>query len=203
MPSITRRSSGSARRAAADAEIVAVTRRLLSAGMTFTELGIQHIAAEAGVARSTFYAHFKDKTALLMRLASTFVDTSFGIASAWEPAEGPDGMAAAFLEVVGVYREHRVVLQAIAEVAAYDVTVREYWSEVLARFTERTIEVLEREQREGRTPAGVNVTSATRVIVMGGERALFDHVVAGDPSEDEAFAREMALIWWHGAYRRA
>ncbi|QUQ62773.1 TetR/AcrR family transcriptional regulator [Kutzneria sp. CA-103260] len=202
MPSITRRSTGPARRASADAEILAVTRRLLTEGATFTELGIQHIAAEAGVARSTFYAHFRDKTALLMRLAATFVDTSFGIASAWEPAEGPDGLAAAFRQVVGVYREHRALLQAIAEVAAYDVTVREYWSQVLARFTDRTVEVLRREQESGRTPAGVDVTSATRVIVMGGERAIFDQVLAGDPGEDEAFAREMALIWWHGAYRR-
>src|SRR5689334_20050607 len=118
MPSITRRTPSPARKASADAEILAATRRLLTDGATFTELGIQHISAEAGVARSTFYAHFKDKTALLMRLVDTFVDTSFGVASSWEPEEGPDGLAATFLQVVAAYREHTAVLQAVAEVAA-------------------------------------------------------------------------------------
>jgi hypothetical protein len=37
---------------------------------------------------------------------------------------------------------------------------------------------------------------------MGGERAIFDHVVTGDPRDDEAFVREMAMIWWFGVFRR-
>jgi hypothetical protein len=37
---------------------------------------------------------------------------------------------------------------------------------------------------------------------MGGERALADHVTAGDPGSDAAFARELALTWWYGVYRR-
>ena len=203
MPSITRRSPSPDRRAAADAEIAAATRRLLDGGARVTELGIQHISAEAGVARSTFYAHFKDKTALLLRLAAEMMASSFGVAGVWEPVEdGVEGMAAAFRQVVGIYREHATVVQAVTEVAMYDTTVREFWSQVLARFTARTIEVLEREQAAGRTPADLDVVNATRVIVMGGEKAIIDHVLAGDPDQDEVFARELALIWWHGAYRR-
>ena len=202
MPSITRRPSNAARRASAEADILATTRRLLIDGASFTELGIQHIAAEAGVARSTFYSHFRDKTELLLRLATTMIDTSFGIASAWEPAEGVDGMAAAFLRVMGVYREHAAVLQAIAEVAGYDATVRDFWRQQLVQFTERTTEVLRVELEAGRTPGGVDVVHATRVIVIGGERAIFDHVTSAAASEDAAFARELALIWWHGVYRR-
>jgi hypothetical protein len=40
------------------------------------------------------------------------------------------------------------------------------------------------------------------VIVVGGERAIFDHVTEGDPRDDAAFACELARIWWFGAYRR-
>jgi AcrR family transcriptional regulator len=202
MPSITRRSPSPARRASADAEILAATRRLLIDGASFTELGVQHISAEAGVARSTFYAHFKDKTALLMRLATEMVETSFGVASSWEPAEGPEGLAAAFLQVVGIYREHIAVLQAVAEVSTYDAIVREFWNRMLSRFSERTVELLVSEQAEGSTPTSVDIPSATRVVVIGGEKAIFDHVLAGDPGQDEVFARELALIWWHGVYRR-
>lgn len=58
------------------------------------------------------------------------------------------------------------------------------------------------EQQAGRTPAGVDLASAARVIVIGGERAIFDHIAVAEPGDDAAFARELALIWWHGVYRR-
>jgi AcrR family transcriptional regulator len=203
MPSITRRRApGPGRGASAEAEILAATRRLLTDGANFTELGVQQISAEARVARSTFYSHFRDKIDLLMRLATTVVEASFNIASAWQPSDGVDGLAEAFLQVVKVYREHAAVVRAIAEVATYDVTVRGYWSERTTRFSDRTIAVLRDEQEAGRSPASLDLVSASRVIVVGGERAILDHVAVAEPAEDAAFARELALIWWYGAYRR-
>lgn len=203
MPSITRRRAPNPRpRASAEAEILATTQRLLSDGANFTELGVQQISAAAGVSRSTFYTHFRDKTDLLMRLATTMLTTSFSVASAWEPADGAERLADTFLEVLGIYREHAAVLRAIAEVAAYDETVRDFWRQKLSPFSERTIAVLREETQAGRTPASVDLASATRVIVVGGERAILDHVSAADPAEDITFARELALTWWYGVYRR-
>jgi AcrR family transcriptional regulator len=199
---ITRRASNAGRNASAEAEILAATRRLLINGANFTELGVQQISAEAGVARSTFYSHFRDKVDLLMRLGTTMVATSFDIASAWEPSDGPERLADAFLQVVAVYREHAAVLRAIAEVATYDATVRDFWNAGLSQFTDRTTAVLRAEQDTGRTPADIDIDSVSRVIVMGGERAIFDHITVRDPRDDAAFARELALTWWYGVYRR-
>jgi AcrR family transcriptional regulator len=203
MPSITRRRAPNPRpRASVEAEILAATQRLLSDGANFTELGVQQISAAAGVSRSTFYAHFRDKTDLLMRLATTMLTTSFSVASAWEPAGGVEGLAGAFLQVLGIYREHAALLRAIAEVAAYDETVRDLWGQELSLFSDRTIAVLREEQAAGRTPASVDLVSAARVIVIGGERAIFDHITAAAPADDATFARELALAWWYGVYRR-
>jgi AcrR family transcriptional regulator len=203
VPSITRRRNPDpGRHASAEEAVLAATRRLLAGGANFTELGVQQISAEAGVARSTFYAHFRDKADLLMRLAATLTATSFDIASAWETADGAERMAAAFLQVIGVYREHAGVLRAVAEVSGYDETVRAFWGERLARFSERTVAVLGDERDAGRTPADVDLASAARIIVMGGERAIFDQITFADPSTDATFARELALTWWHGVYRR-
>lgn len=203
MPSITRRRSPDpGRPASAEAEILAATRRLLAGGASFTELGVQQISAEADVARSTFYSHFRDKSDLLMRLATAMVATSFDIASSWEPADGADEMADAFLRVLGVYREHAGVLRAITEVGSYDATVQAFWNQRLARFSGRTTAVLGDEQDAGRTAASVDLASAARIIVIGGERAIFDHVAEADASTDAAFARELARTWWYGVYRR-
>jgi AcrR family transcriptional regulator len=203
MPSITRRPARNPRpRTSAEAAILAATQDLLADGTNFTELGVAQISTAAGVSRSTFYSHFRDKTDLLMRLAGPMLATSFSIASAWQPADGVEAMADAFLRVLGVYREHAAMLRAIVEVAAYDETVRGFWSHGLGQFTDRTIAVLREEQQAGRVPADVDLVSAGRVIVIGGERAIFDHTVAADPAEDVAFSRELARIWWYGVYRR-
>lgn len=203
MSSITRQRPDPGRRAPSDAEILAATQRLLSDGASFTELGVQQVSAAAGVSRTTFYAHFRDKADLLMQLAATTVATAFSITSAWEPADGAEGLADTFLQVLGIWREHAAVIRAVAEVAAYDEAVRDFWRQKLSPFSDRTIAVLREEQQAGRTPASVDLASATRVIVIGGERAIFDHVTAADPGDDATFARELALIWWHGVYRRA
>ncbi|MBF9134323.1 TetR/AcrR family transcriptional regulator [Plantactinospora sp. S1510] len=205
MPSVTRRRAPNPdRRASVETQVLAATERLLVEGASFTDLGVQRIAAEAGVARSTFYTHFRDKSELLMRLAGTMRTAGFDIASAWDPATGPDALAEAFQRVVGIYRRHAAVLAAVNEVAAYDTTVREFWRSGLNRFIEHTERVLTAEQRSGRAPAGVEVGHASRVIVIGGEAAIADHVATfpDDTAGDAAFARELAAIWWHGVYRR-
>ncbi|MEV4539161.1 TetR/AcrR family transcriptional regulator [Asanoa sp. NPDC049518] len=203
MASITRRRAPKVSRpASAEAEILAATRRILTGGASFTDLGVRQISTEAGVARSTFYAHFRDKTDLLLRLASDMLATSFDVASAWEPTDGVDKLAEDFLRILGIYREHAAVLRAVGEVTTYDQTVRDFWSQGLTRFTDRTVAALRAEQVAGRTPADVDLVSAARVIVVGGERAIFDHITSAPAGEDAAFARELARTWWYGVYRR-
>jgi hypothetical protein len=79
-------------------------------------------------------------------------NASFDTISTWEAEDGVDRYAEAFLQVVKLYREHSALLQAIAEVATYDSTVREFWREGLNRFLDRTIEVLRGEQSAGHAP---------------------------------------------------
>lgn len=203
MASITRRRTADPDRRATVEAILSAAERLLTNGANFTALGVQQISAEAGVARSTFYSHFRDKIDLLTRLAGTMRDSSFAVVSVWHPvSDGVEGLADSFLRVIRTHREHRAVLQAVVEVAAYDATIRTFWNEGLIRFTNRTIERLRDEQDSGRTPRNIDVESVTRVIIQGGEQAIVEHVTAGDPADDATFARELALIWWHGVYRR-
>ncbi|RZT82250.1 TetR family transcriptional regulator [Micromonospora violae] len=208
MPSITRRRPRNPDgRAAVEARVLAATERLLREGVRFTDLGVQRIAAEAGVARSTFYTHFRDKTELLMRLAGTMRETSFDRTGEWSPAGPGDPLAAlteVFADVIRIYRTYAPVLAAVSEVAAYDEVVREYWAAGLERFVARTVQALRVEQEAGRTPASVDPETAGRLIVIGGDRFLADHVSAtpADPETDAAAARELAATWWYGAYRR-
>ncbi|MEU8295665.1 TetR/AcrR family transcriptional regulator [Micromonospora sp. NPDC048909] len=206
MPSITRRpSAGGDRRLPVEARILATTERLLAEGVSFTELGVQRIAREAGVARSTFYTHFADKTQLLMRLAESMSQTSFDIAAAWQPRADADGVPAlteVFSQVIRVYREHAAVLAAINEVSGYDPQVRQFWNARLDQFVRNTKDRIVAGQESGQLPKEMDPVQTSRLIVIGGERFLAQHITVDDGSGDAAAARELAATWWYGVYRR-
>ncbi|MEU7588306.1 TetR/AcrR family transcriptional regulator [Micromonospora sp. NPDC049230] len=186
-----------------DRRLLAATERLLIDGATFTEIGMQQICTEAGVARSTFYSHFRDKTTLLLRLATELLGSSFDITSAWQPAGGVDRLAEVFTEVVTIYRQHATVRRALAEVAAYDPAVRQFCTERIDQFIDGTAMMLRTEQEAGRIPAGLDPVCAARLIVLGGEQAIVDHVTTTtDPRSDSTFAGELARTWWYGVYHR-
>jgi TetR/AcrR family transcriptional regulator, ethionamide resistance regulator len=205
MPSITRRGGRAGQRASAEDRILATTERLMAEGTSFTELGLQRIAAEAGVARSTLYGNFPDKSHLLTRLADRFVGMSFAAVGTWDPggpSGGLEGYTELFRTVMGMYREHSAVLAALDEVSAYDTVVAEYWDALLGRFIANVERILADEQRAGRTPASLDIALASRLNVLGGHRFMVRHVTTEDGSRDDAAARELAMTWWYGMYRR-
>ncbi|GII56813.1 hypothetical protein Pth03_52020 [Planotetraspora thailandica] len=206
MPSITRRPAREPdRRAAVEAEVVSAARRLLARGAGFTELGVQQIAEEAGVARSTFYLYFRNKSDLLLQLAGELKQRIYDLGASWTPTGpggGLDGLAANYEAMVRFYRENAEVLAAIAETSAYDPEVRDYWEGQLARFAGRVAEVVAEEQRAGRTAGDFDPVTAGRVMVWGGERVIGRHVAMGDAAADASVARELAGQHWFGVYHR-
>ncbi|MEV4756805.1 TetR/AcrR family transcriptional regulator [Micromonospora sp. NPDC049559] len=203
MASVTRRrAAGPDRRAATDAKIIEATERLLAGGARFTELGVQRLAAEAGVGRSTFYLHFRDKTEVLLRLIDTLVDGAFELMSSITPAAGLEGLVATMIRDVRYYRERRHLLAAILEVSAYDTAAREFWDSQLQRFIDLAEVWLRGDQEAGRTAADLDPPTAARVFVWGGFQALANQVLIGPEDQDEVVAREIALLMWFGGFRR-
>ena len=203
MASTTRRASaGADRRAVVEAQVLAATERLLAAGARFTELGVQRIAAEAGVARSTFYLHFRDKTELLLRLTSTLASEAFALIGAAPPEMGSDGVVQAMTEVVRYYRKRRHLLVAVLEVTAYDPVAHAAWEAELQSFIELAAQWLRAEQAAERTAPDLEPVTASRVFVWGGIQVIANQVLTGDETQDDAVAREVALLQWYGTFRR-
>lgn len=201
MPSVTRSPAAARRagRAAVEAQVLAAVERLLAAGESFTTLGIARIAAEAGMARTTFYGHFADKPTLLVRLAAAATSDLFATATAW--TEDPDrdlaGLEQTVARLLAEYRRHAPLLQALAEVAAYEPEVEAFWRRTVDAFAGVIERYLERDRAAGRAPAALDPASTAVFLAWGTERTLAMHVRAQpDPATDAALARGIAAATW-------
>src|SRR5688500_17281919 len=127
MPTVTKpRSTGRRRREEVSEQVLAAVERLIADGHSYTELPVQRIAEEAGIARSTFYVHFPDKAQLLIRLAEIATRDLFQAAEGWwlgDHRYGPAGVAATMERMVAGFRAHDTVLLALVELAGYEPEV--------------------------------------------------------------------------------
>ncbi len=207
MASVTRRrrSPDASRRSRVEEQILAATERLLGGGEGFTDLGVQRIADEAGVARSSFYVIFPDKTALLLRLVRGLKQALLEIAVEWRPDAPENGLAelaATYARMLAFYRQHAGVIAAASEVATYDAAAREVWDDYLDAFACETATRIKAEQEAGHTAGDMDPVLAARVAVWGGDRLMVRHVTERPADEDEALARELAASSWFSLYRR-
>jgi AcrR family transcriptional regulator len=204
MSSITRPSAASGRYGDVEAKLLNATEELLAGGATFTELGIQRIAAKAEVARSTFYVYFRDKTELLLRLTQRLGEASFSFFEDWSPGadDAKDQLCQIFCEVTSYYRRNAHLLTAVLEVAAYDRAFATFWDHRLDPFLSNVRALLAEEQMQGRTAASLDAVATSRVIVSASMQAIARQIVHGNADSDDVVAREVALVQWYGAYRR-
>lgn len=199
MPSVTRSASRARdRREAAEQLVLDATTRLLEQGHGYTGLGVQAIAAEAGIARSTFYVHFADKSDLLIRLTETATEELFTGVVAWASAPTTDlgTMQETLAEVVRQQRRHHAVLGALAEVAAYDPAVAAFWRTQIGRFVTVLRERLEADREAGRLAPGLDPGITAAFAAWGVERLVAQHVAESgdDDGDDERLACGLAAI---------
>ncbi|PSR65701.1 TetR/AcrR family transcriptional regulator [Nocardia sp. MDA0666] len=207
MASLTRPGSRSRerdeRRDAVERRVLAAVDRLLDTGVTYTELPVARIAAEADIARSTFYRYFPDKSQLLIRMADLATDDQFRTAELWWAADhldGEAGVVTAMRLMIAGTRSHHRVLRALTEVAGYDRDVGRYWQERVQRFTELVRLRLDRERAAGRVPADLEVEATAIALTCMVERAIDFTFAAGNPVDDEQLARALGRAIWQTVY---
>ena len=114
----------------------------------FTEVTVDRITTAAGLSRSSFYLHFRDKYDVLKAMTEDVVDALYGEAERWWHGEGPpDELVRTALEgVVRIFAENATLLGAVAEVSSYDEGFRDFWRRLVQRFVTATADHIRREQ---------------------------------------------------------
>jgi AcrR family transcriptional regulator len=204
-----RPSDAASRRDAVEADVLSAVEALLVEGHTYVELSVATIARRSGVARSTFYVHFADKTELLIRLASTRTADIFAAAYEWidgdwiddhgdvtDPVEVRSALEATCRRIVADYRDHTAVLTAVLAATGYDPAVADYWFRRIDAFVERSSSRLGQARDAGLIPGDVDVVGLARMSAWAIERTVSQTVAHTSASDDDALSASLARGLW-------
>jgi AcrR family transcriptional regulator len=199
VPSVTRRGGEPARRVAARARLIEATERLLAAGTPYIALSVEQLCSEAGVARSTFYVHFRDKGELVTRVAERMLEQLSDAAGAWwVPGASREQLLAATRRLVGVYARHRAVLAALAETAAYDAELRRVQEGLVDRHARPLVDLIEAGKGDG-SVREVH-TRETVVALVGMVQVACERLARDDEEGLDRLAEAITAIAWHALY---
>jgi AcrR family transcriptional regulator len=206
MPSVTRRRprGRAARRHDVRARLLAVVERLLAEGEGFTEISVERLVAEAGMARSTFYVYFEDKGDLLRAWFAEIADELRGAASTWwqlRTAPSYEAVRAALAGIVGAYRPHTPLMAAVYDAAAYDPAVRQLVAAMMAENAAGLRTHVRSGQREGFVDPLLPPRETAAWLTWMAERGLHQLVRGATDAEVERLVDAYARIVWNTLYR--
>lgn len=206
MRSVTRRRQPEGDDASAGAveKLVDAFERLLTQGESFTTISIERLTQEAGLARATFYLHFRNKGELvnhLMRHVGKELRAA-AVASLRQSDEFGRAEFQRFMrEAVEIHFRHRLAIRAMVEMAAYDAKVeqsyRQFW-EVQAADTRL---VLERLRVAGQAHPDA-VPEVADLVTWTAERGCSQMLHDGDLLERrQRFADMLTHVVWSALAR--
>lgn len=179
-------------------DVAAAVERLLDEGERFTTIPVQRIADESGIARSTFYRYFPDKSTLLIRVADVATSEQLSAGVAWLDSAGAtrEEMADAFATLVASHRQHASVVRALNEVAGYDEEVADYWRERIESSAQRLRRFIEEGQAAGTVNPALDPETTAELLAWGVERLVTQHVLSRPADEDPELAERVAGTAW-------
>jgi AcrR family transcriptional regulator len=162
------------RHAPAEAAIMAATEELLQQ-RSFSELNVADIIEVAGVSRTTFYAYFPSRTAVI---AECLRRVTGEIAVAVDPfltdalTDPEAAIRSSLRRWVALATAHGALLRTVSEQWPHDAQLRELWLAVMETFSAGTAGVIEAARARGQAPAGADPLALATCLMWGYERVL-------------------------------
>lgn len=159
--------------------VLEAARRLLEQ-RGYHGVGLEEIAAEAGVSRQAVYLHFQSKAGLLVSLVG-WVDQREGLAQFLKPVfSAPNGMAALDKTIAGIAayepRIHRLAM-VLATARRTDAAADAAWQDRMNYRRAGIRQVVEWVRREGMLAPGWNLDDAVDLIWAITAPELYDALV--------------------------
>src|SRR4029079_16108346 len=169
----------------------------------FTEISVERMVAEAGMARSTYYVYFADKGDLLRAWFAEITDELRSAAAAWwqlRPPVGYDDVRAALATIVATYRPHTPLMAALYDTAAYDPSVRQMVTAMMDENTAGLRSHIRRGQAAGYVDPELLAREVAAWLTWMAERGLHQLVRGASDAELERLVSAYARIVWNTLY---
>ncbi len=166
--------------AGAQAAILDATEQLLQE-RPLCELHVADIIAAAGISRTSFYAYFSSKTAVIAEgLRRVMHDGPAGDRFISGSMTDPETAVHASLDRwVKLCTDHAALVRAVMEEWPHDERLRELWFEMLGAVSDGAARVIRSARRHGQAPPGADADALAACLMWAYERVLHVTLVGG------------------------
>ncbi|MGZ4177485.1 MAG: TetR/AcrR family transcriptional regulator [Solirubrobacteraceae bacterium] len=199
------RAPGPAReRSRAETAILAATEQLLLE-RPLHRLSVADIIDAAGISRTSFYAYFASKTAVIAECLRQVMDQVMVAVRPFHTQADGDVESAIRLSLeqwVEVCGRHAALLRTVSEEWPHDDELRALWFEMLETVTAGTAKVIRGARAAGQAPPGADSRALAACLMWGYERVLHVAIVGGAPglSDPGAIVAPLAQMMVGGLY---
>ncbi|TCO48856.1 TetR/AcrR family transcriptional regulator [Actinocrispum wychmicini] len=187
------------------AQAILDTAEHLLANRSLGEIGIDELAAGAGVSRSTFYFHFESRDDVLYTLSDRLIGEIYAEGLVWFRRGDEEPVAAvrrALTRMVELWRAHGPVLRASVRGRETDPRLAELWSEIARRFMRSTAVQIESERNAGLAlPGPPSARGLARALVIMNEATCYQQTLMKKSAAwDEELVESLTAIWVRSIY---
>ena len=179
---------------------------IIDAGTPYAALSVERIIRAVGVSRATFYSYFKDKGDLLRAMAEDLTaDIGEGSEAWWRLADnaGRDELREALRPAIDAYLQHRILIRAVAETAAYDDHVRETYGALMSQTIDHLSAHITGQQARGLAAPELDPERTATWLVWMLERGFYQAVSIADPDAVEPWVESLTDLIWRMVYAGA
>jgi AcrR family transcriptional regulator len=166
------------------------------------EVTVIAIMGRTTLSRKSFYVYFRDRAALLAALVAPLRVEADATLRRWSEATDsvPAGRAA-LRSAAFLYREHGVILRALAEASQRDAEARRVWREVIEPVVAVARQTIANATAAGESH-GLDPEPTARALVSMNVHYLFDEVVGKPHADIDAIVATIVAIWERTIYLR-
>lgn len=167
----------------------------------FRDINVEEVMRRTGLKRPAFYAHFRDRHDLALRVVQRIGQELFAMSDRWLQGDDPVHDARAALEgLASVYVQHGPVLRALADAAATDERVDRAYRGMVEDLTAATARHIRAEQARGRIGPLPDVEETARALNWLDERYLSESLGRAPQADPEIVVEVLYRIWMATLY---
>jgi TetR/AcrR family transcriptional regulator, ethionamide resistance regulator len=173
--------------------ILATCERLLGE-KPLAEIGVDELAAGAGISRPSFYFYFESKNAVLGALVQRLADSLYAEAASWlaRTDEDPEVTISRSIDAAAdQWREHGPVLRAAVEAWGTIPELQAFWEDIIQRFVDQSAARIAEER-----VSEAEAERLAKALIWMNERCFYMSSLGAGPSlTDEELVPTLTAIW--------